>query len=177
MRRLFYALIVGVIGAGIVHIAVLLLLPRLSERDAWSRLAAASALYQPVRIDGAASPLRSEDPLFLASACRFDLGDGVLRVKTDGRVPFWSASVYDRAGQNIYSFNDRTAEQGMLDFVVLDPAAMIELNKALPDALQKSIFVEIPVSEGIVVVRAFVPDASWKQSVSGFLGRMSCAIQ
>ena len=177
MLRLFYALIVGIIGAGIVHIVVLMLLPQFSDRDAWSRLALASALYEPVRIDGAASALKSEDPLFVATACRFDLGQGVLHVETDGTVPFWSVSVYDRAGQNIYSFNDRTANNGLLDFVVLDTAQMIELNKAPTEELQKSILVEAPVSEGIVLIRAFVPDRSWKQAVSGFLDNVTCSLQ
>jgi len=42
VARLLYAVVLGLVGAAIVHIAVLFLLPRLSERDAWSRLAAAT---------------------------------------------------------------------------------------------------------------------------------------
>ena len=37
------------------------------------------------------------------------LEEGVVRIDNAGKVPYWSASVYDRSGQNIYSFNDRTA--------------------------------------------------------------------
>ncbi|TIU61349.1 MAG: DUF1254 domain-containing protein, partial [Mesorhizobium sp.] len=46
MRRLFHAMLLGLIGAGIVHIIVLMLVPEFSERDAWSRLAMASDLYR-----------------------------------------------------------------------------------------------------------------------------------
>ena len=53
------------------------------------------------------------------------------------RCPFWSVSVYDRSGQNIYSFNDRTPPDGNLDFVVLTPAQMIELRKDLPDGIRE----------------------------------------
>jgi uncharacterized membrane protein len=40
VTRFAYALLIGVVGAGIVHIAVLFLLPYMTERDAWTRMAA-----------------------------------------------------------------------------------------------------------------------------------------
>ncbi|TIP33708.1 MAG: DUF1254 domain-containing protein, partial [Mesorhizobium sp.] len=112
MRRLLHALILGLLGAGIVHIVVLFLVPEFSERDAWSRLAMASDLYKMTRLDaeaGGAPVVKSVDPLFYAAACRFNLADGLVRIKAPGDVPFWSASVYDRGGHNIYSFNDHNA--------------------------------------------------------------------
>ena len=127
------------VGAGIVHIAVLLLLPLFSERDAWSRLAAAADLYVMTAADGSdGSRPRSRRPIrfFRASACRFDLQDGPVRLKADGTVPFWSASIYDRGGQNVYNFNDRTAAGGALDFVIVTPAQMIEMRKDLPAELE-----------------------------------------
>ena len=98
MRRLFHAVLLGLIGAGIVHIIVLMLVPEFSERDAWSRLAMASDLYRMTRLDaeaGGAPVVKSVDPLFYAAACRFDLAEGMVRIKAPGHVPFWSVSVYD----------------------------------------------------------------------------------
>ncbi len=180
MRRLLHALAVGLVGAGIAHIVILLLVPAFSERDAWSRLAMVAAPNKVVRLDaeiGGAPVVKALDPLFFEAACRFELSEGVVRINNAGKVPYWSASVYDRSGQNIYNFNDRTATDGNLDFVVLTPAQMIELRKGLPDEFAKSIFVETPIDEGIVVVRAFVPDASWKSEVSRFLDGISCEMQ
>jgi uncharacterized membrane protein len=180
MRRLLHAIILGLLGAGIVHIVVLLLVPEFSERDAWSRLAMASDYYKMTRLDaeaGGAPVVKSVDPLFYATACRFDLSEGMVRIKAPGTVPFWSISVYDRSGHNIYSFNDRTATGGLLDAVVLTPAQMIEVRKELPEALQGSIFVEAPIDDGIFVIRAFIPDDSWKPIVSRFLEQSSCDLQ
>ena len=135
MARLAYALLLGVVGAGIVHIAILLLLPLFSERDAWSRLATAADLYVMTAADGSDGSrptVEAPDPFFRASACRFDLQDGPVRLKADGSVPFWSASIYDRGGQNVYNFNDRTATDGALDFVIVTPAQMIDMRKDLP---------------------------------------------
>ncbi|BCG96040.1 DUF1254 domain-containing protein [Mesorhizobium sp. 131-2-1] len=180
MRRLFHAVLLGLIGAGIVHIIVLMLVPEFSERDAWSRLAMASDLYRMTRLDaeaGGAPVVKSVDPLFYAAACRFDLAEGMVRIKAPGHVPFWSVSVYDRNGHNFYSFNDHTATDGVLDTVVLTPAQMIDVRRALPEELQGAIFVEAPIEEGIFVIRAFVPDDSWKPIVSRFLEQSSCELQ
>jgi len=180
MRRLLHAILLGLVGAGIVHIVVLLLVPEFSERDAWSRLAMASDLYKMTRLDaeaGGAPVVKSVDPLFYAVACRFDLTEGMVRVKAPGNVPFWSVSVYDRNGHNFYSFNDHTATGGVLDTVVLTPAQMIEVRKQLPEDLQGAIFVETPIDEGIFVIRSFVPDDSWKPVVTRFLEQSSCELQ
>lgn len=175
-----YALLLGVVGAGIVHIAILLLLPLFSERDAWSRLATAADLYIMTAADGSdgkTPTVEAPDPFFRASACRFDLQDGPVRLKADGSVPFWSASIYDRGGQNVYNFNDRSATDGVLDFVIVTPAQMIDMRKDLPAELESSVFVEADVDEGIVVVRAFAPDDSWGRTIATYLGSIACAPQ
>jgi uncharacterized membrane protein len=178
--RLLYAILLGLVGAGIVHIVVLLLLPTLGERDAWSRLAAVTDLYVVVPADGSdqSQPVvEAPDPQFLAIACRFDLEDGPVRVRGQGTVPFWSASIYDRSGQNVYNFNDRTAEAGALDFVVVTSAQMIEMRKELPADLASSVFVEADIDEGMLVVRSFVPDDSWTKTIATYLGSVSCTPQ
>jgi uncharacterized membrane protein len=180
VARLLYAILLGIVGAGIVHISVLFLLPRLSERDAWSRLADAADLYVMVPADGSdgSQPVvEAPDPEFRAFACRFDLEDGPMRVKGAGTVPFWSASIYDRSGQNVYNFNDHSAEGGKLDFVVVTPAQMIDMRKDLPAELASSIFVEADIGEGMVVVRSFVPDDSWAKTIASYLGAVNCTPQ
>jgi uncharacterized membrane protein len=177
MLKLLYALLVGLVGAGIVHIAVLLMLPRFSERDAWSSLAESADFYKAVRVDesdGAAAVVKAADPLFHAAACRIDLEQGPTHLRAPGNVPFWSASIYNRAGQNIYSFNDRATDHGTLDFVVLTPAQMIEVRKAVPPDYSKAIFVQVPLDEGIVLVRSFSPDPTWREATSEFLSRLAC---
>lgn len=177
MIRAAYTALVAIVGAAIVHITVLFLLPHFSDRDAWARLAEAADYYKPVRIDAAAGEVpivKSLDPLFYASACRFDLADGPVRVHAPGNVPYWSVSIYNRGGQNVYAFTDRAAESGILDVVVLTSAQMIEARKHLPEEFRNSIFVEAPVGQGIVVVRSFVPDQSWKPTATRFLRDVAC---
>ncbi|TIT71650.1 MAG: DUF1254 domain-containing protein, partial [Mesorhizobium sp.] len=69
------------------------------------------------------------------------------------------------------------ANSEKLDAVVLTPAQMIDVRRDLPEELQGAIFVEAPIEEGILVVRAFVPDDSWKPIVSRFLEQSACELQ
>lgn len=177
MRSLLYAIALGLVGAGIVHIVILLMVPTFSERDAWSRLAESGDLYSFVRTerdDARAVSIKSDDPLFESAACRFDLTNGPVRIVSTGNVPFWSISIYDRRGNNLYSFNDRTAAGGDLDLVVVTPAQILELRKDPPPEIISSVFAETNASEGVAVLRSFVPDASWANQVRDYMSRAEC---
>lgn len=177
MVRLLYAVLVGILGAAFVHIVILFMLPHFTEKDAWSRLASFADPYQVVRL-GTGEDEQSipgfNDPLFEAATCRFDLSEGAVHVHAPGHIPFWSMSAYDRSGVNVYSLNDRTATDRILDFVVISPADMLAMRKELPPEFERSIFVEAPIDEGIVLVRAFVPDATWRPRVANYLDGLSC---
>ena len=179
MIRLLYAILVGLVGAGVVHVIILLILPHYSERDAWTRVAANADYYHFTRMSGedARPVMRGVDPFFDTVACRFDLSEGVVHVKAAGHVPFWSVSVYDRHGQNIYSLNDRAQALGDLDLVLVTPAQMIELKKSVPKEFEKSVFMEADVGRGIVAIRSFVPDETWKKAVADYLNNASCALR
>ncbi|NMG38975.1 DUF1254 domain-containing protein [Chelativorans sp. ZYF759] len=176
VTRFAYALLIGVVGAGIVHIAILFLLPYLAERDAWSRMAELGEVHETLMIEGeeANRLLANPDPLFLAAACRFDLDEGPVRIHAPDRVLFWSLSVYDRMGQNIFSLNDRTASEGQLDIVILKPVQMLDLRHAFPEDFATSIFVEADLEAGTAVIRSFLPDESWRSRVGDYLRSVSC---
>ncbi len=172
---ILHTLVLGLVGAAIVHIVVLLLLPKYSDNTTWSRIASAVDPYEPIRlseIEGLS--VSNADPLFQIVGCRFDLQDGIVRFRTEGEVPYWSVSIFDNSGANIYSFNDRTSSTGALDFVVLTPAQTGEVRKDMPAELQASSFIETGATEGLAVIRAFVPDQTWVPAASGFLSGVSC---
>jgi uncharacterized membrane protein len=143
-------------------------------------MANSADLYQPMKLEGrlpSAPQDANRDPLFESVACRFDLSEGLVRIEATGTVPYWSASIYNRSGESTYSFNDRSAADKALDFIVLTPTQMLEVRKEVPEELQRSIFVESQSPEGIAVVRAFLPDESWKPAVEAFLESIKCRLQ
>lgn len=180
MAKILHACILGLLGAGIVHIAVLLLLPAMSEKDVWSRLADAGDLFTFVPVSdrtGDRRVLLLTDPFFEAAACRFDLTGGPARIHARGHIPFWSASIYNRTGENIYSLNDHSTAIGDLDLLLLSSAQMMELRRELPKEFEQSVFIETPVEEGIIVVRGFAPDPSWKPGVSAYVKSITCTAE
>ncbi|GGB08891.1 DUF1254 domain-containing protein [Brucella endophytica] len=173
MGRLVYALGLGLIGAGIVHIAVLLLVPVYSDRNAWSRITAQGEAYRFHVLD-AGKDGGFHDPLFQLAACRFDLADGPVQVTATGNVPFWSVSVHGRNGETLYSVNDRASTDGKLDLVVANRLQMVNLKKDLPEEAAASILAEEEMSEGFVLIRAYTPDPTWVPSVRRFLSEAGC---
>jgi uncharacterized membrane protein len=171
---LLYSLLVGLVGAAIVHIVIVMLVPVLSDRDAHAKLAAAALPFSVVRVSaGPEGLLAGGDPLFEAVACRFELSGAILHVRGASGLLFWTASVYDSGGRNLFSLNDRTAGEA-LDLVVAAPVQMIELRKALPPEFANSVLVESDSTDGFVVIRGFVPDASWQPIVIEALEALAC---
>lgn len=182
MARLAHALLLGLVGAVIVHIAVLLLVPVYSQRSAWSEMEAAGGLHAMVRLDGDASGedavhIPSLDPLFTAVGCRFDLRSGVVRVSSAQPLPYWSASLHDRRGQNLFAFTDRSSTDGLVDFVIATHDQMIALRNDLPRHFERSVFVEADIEQGMAVVRAFVPDESWRSRIATDIAALDCTLQ
>ncbi|NTS30203.1 DUF1254 domain-containing protein [Phyllobacterium sp. BT25] len=177
MARFLRAILFGLVGAALIHLVVVLLVPYYSDRNSWSRVAAYGDDWQFHRVtrDGAPGmvPL-AFDPLFQASVCRFDITDLPAHITGLGTTPYWSISVYNRQGENLYSINDRTAIADQLDLVVATPLQMIELNKTKPESAENSVLIEADMDEGFVVVRSFIPDASWQSQVTAFLDSAAC---
>ncbi|QND52387.1 hypothetical protein HB779_11070 [Phyllobacterium sp. 628] len=177
MGKILRALLFGLVGAGLVHVAVVLLVPYYSDRNAWSRI---SDYGEDWRFHAVVRQATTEavplalDPLFEAVACRFDITDLPAHITAVGTAPYWSISVYNRQGENIYSINDRTAIADQLDLVVARPPQMIELNKTKPISAANSVLIEADMNEGFVVVRGFVPDSTWKTQVDTFLKSANC---
>lgn len=176
ISRLLHAIGLGIVGAGIVHIAVLFLLPAYSQNDVWSQLSANPQPYTPVRLEADASGRAAalSNPFLKAAACQFDLADGVLHLRAQSRIPFWSASVYDRSGLNVFSLTDRAANGPVLDLVVASPAQMSRLRIGPPEELERSVFVETAVEQGFALVRIFVPDETWEDLADAFFGNLTC---
>jgi len=173
-RALSYALLLGIVGAALVHIAVLLLVPTFTDRDAWARLAERGEPFRFVAVSGSDAFARGANPFLRAVACRFSIEEGMVHIRASGTVPLWTAAIFDRSGQNIYSLNDRTTPSGELDIVVASPPQIIELRKEIPEEFDTSVFVGLETGEGIAVIRAALLDDSWSDLVSDFLDQAEC---
>jgi uncharacterized membrane protein len=97
-----------------------------------------------------------------------------VHVTSENQPPFWSVSIYNRRGENIFSLNDRIATERSLDILVLTPLQLVEVKKDPPEEVANSVFAEAAIDEGFMVLRAFVPDASFEAQVRQFIKGSNC---
>lgn len=191
MGKLLLAVAIGLVGAVIVHIAVIFAMPQLAGNNAWSRVSALGKIYDVVRVE----PLRSAgpdviaprigsnrhdfafvDPAFVTASCRFSLADGPVRiVSTYDQNTFWSASIYDKRGENLYSINDRSAVDGVFNLLLGTREQILEVNSDLgTDSDETAIPVEVDLTQGYMTIRVLVDEESKRPFAQEFVDSLRC---
>lgn len=163
--------------AGAVHVVVILLVPYLAQTDGWSRLAAHAGenVFAELPAGGSSEGrVAGLDPLFVNGACRLSLADAPAGIAVDARDRFWSLALYDPQGTIIFSLNDRTAVQGRLDMIVLNPVQNAKLHEAPTVEIERTIVVESPSDDLIAILRLFAPTAAAQQDARRILARSEC---
>ena len=176
MRSLLYAVAVGLAGAALLHIVIILSLPSFTGRDAYTRVQAlgeANRFFPLADTPGDLAPI-NDDPALRTAVCTFSVESGPIRLFAEGEVPFWSLSVYDSASNEVFSMNDRTSVSGALDVLVATPVQLIGIRKAVPEELSRAILVEMRGLEGYAVLRTFVPTESRRAAATSFLADAAC---
>jgi uncharacterized membrane protein len=177
VHKILHAVIVGLIGAGVVHAAAILLVPQFGGRDLWARLQAIApdGAFTPIEGDTAkAGAIQPGDPFARVAVCRFSIAQTPVRITAQGSVPFWSVSVFDRGGNNRYSFNDRSANQNDVDLLVATPLQVIELRRTAPELMAATVLYEGDITEAFAVLRVLEPEPSWTDLAGRFLQSAKC---
>ena len=176
MPRILFAIVTGLLGAALLHLVIILSLPRFSDRDADTRVRAMGETERFHTLD-ATSPagLSNGDPYMRTAVCAFDIGEMPIRLTAKGKVPFWSLAIYDKASNEIFSMSDRTSVGGMLDVLVASPIQLTGIRKALPPELSQSILAEMGPSEGYAVLHTIAPQASFDPAARDFLTTADCS--
>jgi len=110
--RLALWLLGALLLAGVVHLATVLLLPRMATQDAYARVSAIAPSNTVIAIppptpEKALMPFM--DPAFQVSVCRYDLSQGPLKFSVPITQAYTSVSFYTRSDVAYYAINDRAA--------------------------------------------------------------------
>ncbi|KQW44339.1 MULTISPECIES: hypothetical protein [unclassified Ensifer] len=176
MRSVLFASILGLVGAALLHIIIVLVLPQFTGRDAYTRVLGLLEMDSFFSLTSTPGPtgLSNDDPYLRTAVCSFSITDGPARFLARGAIPFWSLAVFDSASNEVFSMNDHTAVNGRLDLVVATPIQLVELRKTPPEALAQSIMVEMKEEDGYAVLRAMAPLDSFEDQVRNFLAESRC---
>ncbi|RLQ87526.1 DUF1254 domain-containing protein [Notoacmeibacter ruber] len=173
MRSFLLAVAIGLAGAGLVHIAVIFLIPRAAPASAWSRIYEITEPFEARRLDEA-DIIYDADPLFAIAACRFDLTKGPLKLSAQGNVPFWSVALINPGGQTVWSINDRNGTEENLDLMVVNRLQEIEIRREMPPELASTVLALSSNDEGIAVIRIFRPDETYDPVSDAFIDSIRC---
>ncbi|SIP94763.1 Uncharacterized membrane protein [Rhizobium sp. RU35A] len=176
MLKILLAILTGLVGAGLLHLVIILALPYYSERDAYSRVLREGPSFEFHVLGPGRDPagLGRTDPFLDIAVCAFDLDEGPVQLTASGEVPFWSLATFDAASNETFSINDRTAVDDALDVILATPVQATRLRKAQAPTLAQSIIVETQQTQGYAVLRAMAPQASFRPQTSEFLNGAGC---
>jgi uncharacterized membrane protein len=178
MKRTLLFALGGLLLGGIIHIAVVFMVPYYANRDAWAQMdtfGPDDEFHVLPLPEAGAEPLTSLDPRMLHAVCRFSLSNGPVRITATMPDEFWSIAIFDRRGRNVYSLNDRSAERTRLDLAIITPVQMAQLRQDPPESLETAIVIELPLGEGFALLRAFVPDETELSEATSALRTADCA--
>jgi uncharacterized membrane protein len=176
VRTLLYV-VGGVLLGLMIHLVVILILPRISENAAYAQIAAIGALDKttliPVPAAGEPNPLHL-DPDLTYAVCQLDLSSGPGEVTGTLPLAFWSVAVYDESGTVLYSTTNRDGIGQTLDLGIFDPAQTRLLAEQKIDISPGLLIVEARTDEVFVVVRLAPPHPSTRERYEAQLQRLAC---
>jgi uncharacterized membrane protein len=176
--KILFAIATGLVGAALLHLVIVFSLPQFIQRDAYTRILAEGEGHRFYRLGEKpdSASLAKEDPMVETAVCSFDISEAPVRVTApNGGVPFWSLGVFDSSSNEIFSINDRTSADGVVDVVVGTPAQLTILRKSLPGGFAQTVLVEAQHTEGYAVLRSLATHRSFGPLISQFLDQATCA--
>ena len=180
MIRVALWLLGALLLAGIVHLATVLVLPRMATQDAYARLSAITPVNAVVPVptptpEKAIMPFM--DPAFEVSICRYDLSSGPLKFSVPISQAYTSVSFYTRSDVAYYAINDRAAGRRVIELDLMTAAQRSELPENEEITAADRLIVTSPTSTGLIVIRALAAEPGWVPLVRGALAAAQCRPQ
>lgn len=179
IRGLLWILAAILLG-GIVHLASVLAMPQTATEDAYSRLAPLTPVNSVVPLPGPTAKgalMPFMDPAFATAVCRYDLGDGSLKLIAPVSQAYTSVTFYTRKSIAYYAINDRAAGRHAIELDLMTP----EQHAALPEdedvTAADRLIIESPSTVGLIVLRALAPEPGLMPMARQALAAATCGLQ
>ncbi|WP_245269370.1 DUF1254 domain-containing protein [Allorhizobium undicola] len=175
--NLALALLLGLVGAAVLHIVIILALPHFTGKDAYARITREGSAHRfhTLGLTADAAGLAQNDPFLHTAVCAFDVSLNPVQLTAQGDVTFWSVGVFDAAANEVYSMNDATAVEGRLDVILGTAAQIAGLRASQPELAGQTVLMEMPQARGYAVLRALAPQQSQLPAVQAFLAEAGCS--
>lgn len=167
----FFRLMVVTLIAGIVHIVAVLAVPAFSPENpavvARSELPVNQMVLLTVEPDDE-TPFALENPDMAVAVCRYDARRAPVRFAGPLPQTFWSLTIYDTKGKNVFALNHAQKVFEAFDVVIDTKNRDID-----PD--DKTLIIQNASTVGLLVLHIFRSSSFYTQTVSAVAGELSCA--
>ena len=177
MMRFLLWVVSGLVLGCIIHLVVILTLPRLAEETLWGRLTAYEATNEmvilPAVTAGEPNPL-ALDPYLIYGLCQVDLSEGPAYLS--GQLPdaFWSVALFNEAGVVTYSTTNRDGIGQILQIGIFNAAQTRLLAQQQLDVAEGVLVVEAPDDALAVLVRFAPPHDAMRARFAQALANTTC---
>lgn len=177
MLRILLAVFTGLIGAAVLHILLILVLPFNTNSDAWSKVENLSEAFEfnILANQDNSTGLYNDDIFIQTAACHFDLDEGPLQIIAEDPTSIWTLAVFDTQSNEVFSMSARSAISGAVDFVIGTKGQLLNLRSEEPELIAETIAIEVSDLKGYIALRAIVPSVSSLAEARSFLSDASCA--
>jgi uncharacterized membrane protein len=175
------ATVAGLVLGAIVHVVVVLRVPSLAQKDAFSRFALAGRNGHAELVAAAAPTDKAEpalpdaDPAAATAVCAFDLTAGPVHVTAPASGLLETLSLHARGGGVFYGLTDRASLRGQIDLAIMTQA---QLDEAQADEDEETAGGEIrvvsPSTKGLLVVRAVAARPSLLRQAQAAVTSVTC---
>jgi uncharacterized membrane protein len=175
--RLLLWLLGGMLLGGIVHLATVLMLPRLATQDAYARVSAVAPVNNVASLpvptpEKAVMPFM--DPAFAVSVCRYDLARGPLKFSVPISPSYTSVSFYSRTDIAYYAINDRAAGRRVIELELMTARQREELPSNDEITAADRLIVTSPTTTGLIVIRALAAEPGLAPAARSALAAARC---
>lgn len=180
MIRFLLTVLAGVILGGVVHLVAVLALPRIATQDAYARLSAMSPVNKVTALAQASpvnEPMPFMDPAFAMAVCRYDLGNGPIKLKVPVSQAYTSVSFYTRNDVAYYAINDRSAGRRVIELDLMTEAQHAELPEEEDVTAADRLIIDSPTKAGLILLKALAPEPGLMPQAQAALAAASCQVQ
>jgi uncharacterized membrane protein len=177
MTKWFLWLLGGVLLGGIVHLSMVLWLPRTATQDAYARLAAITPVNAVTALPDPSPDktiLPYMDPAFAFAVCRYDLSQGPLQLSLNVSQAYTSVSFYTRFGRAYYAINDRAAGRRVIELDLMTEQQHSDMPEEEDVTAADRLIVESPTTTGVILMKALAPEPGLRQMARDALATGRC---
>jgi uncharacterized membrane protein len=117
------------------------------------------------------------DPAFATAVCRYDLSSGPLKFSVPIGQAYTSVSFYTRSDVAYYAINDRAAGRRVIELDLMTAEQRAELPDDQDVTRADRLIVLSPTANGLILIRALVPEAGSLPAAQTALAAASCRPQ